>query len=121
MNEEIKRLDEMQQVLDDYINQFKQGYFSPLSQVAKLAEEVGELAREVNHSYGEIQKKASEPTNSVADELGDVLITTIIMANALDIDLTEVFKKNMAKFNQRDNYRFERKDDENNERMENNK
>ncbi|HBC4610996.1 TPA: nucleotide pyrophosphohydrolase [Enterococcus faecium] len=101
----------MQQEVDEYIQQFKVGYFSPLAQMARLTEEVGELAREVNHTYGEKSKKASEPVNSVAEELGDVLFVTMIMANSLNIDLTEVFEKNMEKVNQRDHNRFERKDE----------
>lgn len=101
----------MQQEVDEYIQQFKVGYFSPLAQMARLTEEVGELAREVNHTCGEKSKKASEPVNSVAEELGDVLFVTMIMANSLNIDLTEVFEKNMEKFNQRDHNRFERKDE----------
>ena len=101
----------MQQEVDEYIQQFKVGYLSPLAQMARLTEEVGELAREVNHTYGEKSKKASEPVNSVAEELGDVLFVTMIMANSLNIDLTEVFEKNMEKFNQRDHNRFERKDE----------
>ena len=100
----------MQQEVDEYIQQFKVGYFSPLAQLARLTEEVGELAREVNHTYGEKSKKASEPVNSVAEELGDVLFVTMIMANSLNIDLTDVFEKNMEKFNHRDHNRFERKD-----------
>ena len=100
----------MQQEVDEYIQQFKVGYFSPLAQMARLTEEVGELAREVNHTYGEKSKKASEPVNSVAEELGDVLFVTMIMANSLNIDLTDVFEKNMEKFNHRDYNRFERKD-----------
>ena len=101
----------MQQEVDEYIQQFKVGYFSPLAQMARLTEEVGDLAREVNHTYGDKSKKASEPVNSVAEELGDVLFVTMIMANSLNIDLTEVFEKNMEKFNQRDHNRFERKDE----------
>ncbi|GAA2901653.1 nucleotide pyrophosphohydrolase [Enterococcus pseudoavium] len=108
MNEKTMKI--MQQEVDDYIQQFKAGYFSPLGQMARLTEEVGELAREVNHYYGEKTKKASEKTNTVAEELGDVLFVTIIMANSLGIDLTEVFNQNMEKFNQRDRFRFERKD-----------
>lgn len=100
----------MQQEVDDYIQQFKTGYFSPLGQMARLTEEVGELAREVNHHYGEKTKKDSERSNTVEEELGDVLFVTIIMANSLGIDLTEVFDQNMKKFNRRDRFRFERKD-----------
>lgn len=100
----------MQEEVDAYIQQFKAGYFGPLSQMARLTEEVGELAREVNHYYGEKPKKSTEAVKTVAEELGDVLFVTMIMANSLDIDLTEVFERNMEKFNHRDRYRFERKD-----------
>lgn len=103
-------MDDMQRLVDEYIQQFKTGYFSPLAQLARLTEETGELAREVNHYYGEKKKKATEAENSVAAELGDVLIVILMMANSLEIDLTEQFEKNMAKFNQRDVFRFERKD-----------
>ena len=47
-----RSLKSMQKEVDDYIQQFKVGYFSPLAQMARLTEEVGELAREVNHTYG---------------------------------------------------------------------
>ena len=103
-------LKELQIELDEYINQFEVGYFSPLSQLARLSEELGELAREVNHHYGEKNKKSSEIPKEVSEELGDVLIATIIMANSLDIDLNKVFETNMEKFRKRDKYRFERKD-----------
>ncbi|MBV7390014.1 MULTISPECIES: nucleotide pyrophosphohydrolase [Enterococcus] len=107
---EQKTLAKMQIEVDQYIQQFKTGYFSPLAQMARLTEEVGELAREINHYYGEKPKKDTEAIISVEEELGDVLFVTLIMANSLDIDLTKSFNQNMAKFNQRDAYRFERKD-----------
>ncbi|BBP90293.1 hypothetical protein BsIDN1_39110 [Bacillus safensis] len=50
----------MQQEVDDYIGQFKEGYFSPLAMMARLTEELGELAREVNHYYGEKAEKTTE-------------------------------------------------------------
>ena len=108
MNEKTMKI--MQQEVDDYIQQFKTGYFSPLGQIVRLTEEVGELAREVNHYYGEKPKKETEKPKTVEEELGDVLVVTIIMANSLGIDLTETFNRNMAKFNQRARFRFERKD-----------
>ncbi len=111
---EKRSLASMQEEVDAYIQQFKTGYFSPLAQMARLTEEVGELAREVNHYYGK-KIKSDEVEKTVAEELGDVLFVTMIMANSLDIDLTEVFEENMAKFNQRDAYRFERKDGKVNE------
>ncbi|MUO33014.1 nucleotide pyrophosphohydrolase [Enterococcus gallinarum] len=112
---EKRSLYEMQEEVDAYIQQFKAGYFSPLAQMARLTEEVGELAREVNHHYGEKAKKKTEVEKTVAEELGDVLFVTIIMANSMGIDLTEVFESNMKKFNRRDAYRFERKDGKTNE------
>ncbi|HLR89106.1 MAG TPA: nucleotide pyrophosphohydrolase [Atopostipes sp.] len=103
---------EMQKQVDDYIGQFKVGYFSPLAMMARVTEEVGELAREINHYYGEKQKKSSEDEKEVSEELADVLFIIITMANALDIDLTEAFERTMEKFETRDKYRFERVDEE---------
>lgn len=100
----------MQQEVDNYIQQFKTGYFSPLGQLARLTEEVGELAREVNHHYGEKQKKPSEGTKELNEELGDTLFVIISLANSLDIDLTEAFDLTMKKFTERDANRFERKE-----------
>lgn len=115
MEKDSRSLSELQNELDNYINQFKIGYFSPLSQMIQLSEEVGELAREINHQYGEKRKKESERTGSIREEMGDVLITTMIMANALDINLDEVMEENMKKFRERDFYRFERRDGKTND------
>lgn len=101
---------DMQKQVDEYIGQFKSGYFSPLGQLARLTEEVGELAREVNHQYGEKQKKATEVDKKVEEELGDVLFVLISLANSLDIDLSESFETVMTKFHNRDAYRFKRTD-----------
>lgn len=111
MKEEKKNLNEMQKEVDDYISQFKAGYFSPLAQLARLTEEVGELAREINHYYGEKPKKLSEKPKTVEEEIGDVFVVLLIMANSLDIDLTKVFEDNMEKFYARDSNRFERVDE----------
>ncbi|MDR2465415.1 MAG: nucleotide pyrophosphohydrolase [Streptococcaceae bacterium] len=105
-----KNLSEMQKELDVYISQFKDGYFSPMSQVVRLTEEVGELAREVMNTYGEKKKKESEPEGSIKEELTDVLVVTMLIANQLDIDLTSSFDENLAKFYKRDIYRFPRVD-----------
>lgn len=105
-------MEEMQKVVDDYIGQFKVGYFSPLAMMARMTEEVGELAREINHYYGEKQKKDSEDEKEISEELADVLFIVICMANSLDVDLTEAFQMTMDKFQTRDKYRFERIDNE---------
>lgn len=99
----------MQQEVDAYISQFKVGYFSPLANLARLTEEVGELAREINHYHGEKPKKASENANTIEAELGDNLFVLLCLANSLNIDMTDSFNQTMDKFNQRDKHRFERK------------
>lgn len=97
---------DMQKSVDDWISGFAEGYFSPLAMVARLSEEVGELAREVNHHYGEKPKKATEPAGSVAMELGDVLFVVVSFANALGIDLESAFTAVLEKFQSRDQDRW---------------
>ncbi len=101
---------EMQDRVDQYISQFKEGYFSPLSMLARFTEEIGELAREVNHVYGEKPKKTSEDDNTIEDELGDLLFVTISFANSLNIDISEAFNRAMSKFETRDKDRWTRKE-----------
>lgn len=108
-------MNKMQQTVDQYIGQFKAGYFSPLASMARMTEEVGELAREINHYYGEKQKKETETEKEISEELADVLFIVICMANSLDINLTEAFQQTMDKFETRDKYRFERVDGETSE------
>ena len=103
---------DMQKQVDDFIGQFEVGYFSPLAMMARLTEETGELAREINHYHGEKQKKASEDPKSLQEELGDVLFVVISMANALEIDLDQAFQQVMTKFQDRDKDRFKRKSDQ---------
>lgn len=101
---------EMQKRVDDYISQFKEGYFSPLSLMARLSEEVGELAREVNHYYGEKPKKESEQAKTVEDELGDILFVLSCFANSLDIDLSDAFNTSLTKIETRDKNRWTKKE-----------
>ncbi|WP_281190806.1 nucleotide pyrophosphohydrolase [Staphylococcus schleiferi] len=104
-----KSLSEMQKEVDTYISQFKTGYFSPLANLTRLTEEVGELAREINHFHGEKKKKESEADNTIEAELGDNLFVLLCLANSLNIDMTDSFNQTMQKFNTRDKNRFERK------------
>lgn len=71
-----KTIKDLQKEVDTYISQFKEGYFSPLAMVARLTEELGELAREVNHQYGEKPKKSSETEKAIEEELGDLLLSS---------------------------------------------
>ena len=98
-----------QKGVDDWIKQYKIGYFKPLEIIARLVEEIGELAREINHRYGPKKKKSSEKKNEIGDEIADIFFTLICLANSLNIDLDKSFEKMMRKLNTRDNKRFKRK------------
>jgi NTP pyrophosphatase (non-canonical NTP hydrolase) len=100
-----------QERVDAWISQFEEGYFDPLTNMARLAEEVGELAREVNHRFGQKTKKASEPEGDLAMEMADVLFVLICMANREGIDLQEAFDRMMAKIESRDEKRWTKKRD----------
>lgn len=101
---------EMQVEVDSWISQFEEGYWSPLSMLASLTEEVGELAREINHQYGEKRKKQEEPIGDLALEIGDILFVLLCYANSLNIDLEDAFKRVMAKYRYRDSGRWTRKE-----------
>lgn len=105
-----KTMKEMQQEVDSYISQFKEGYFHPLSMLARMTEEVGELAREVNHRFGEKPKKEEEEENSMEMELGDLLFIVICFANSQGISLEDAFRMVMEKYNTRDADRWTRID-----------
>lgn len=100
----------MQKEVNQYISQFKEGYFSPLAMLARMTEELGELAREINHYYGEKPKKTDEEEKTVEQELGDLLFVLICFANSLEISLEESFDLVMNKFNTRDKDRWTRKE-----------
>ena len=103
-------LRDAQQTVDRWIGQYKEGYFSPLTNVARLTEEVGELAREINHRFGEKTKRTDEAEGSVAVELADVLFVVICLANSQGIDLDEAFAAMMRKVTSRDVDRWTRKE-----------
>ncbi|MBP1949581.1 nucleotide pyrophosphohydrolase [Virgibacillus litoralis] len=102
--------DEIQERVDAYISQFKEGYFSPLSLMARLTEELGEMAREVNHYYGEKPKKSSETQKNIDEELGDIIFVLTCFANSLDIDMSEAFDLSINKIESRDKDRWTHKD-----------
>jgi NTP pyrophosphatase (non-canonical NTP hydrolase) len=101
---------EAQQAVDRWIGQYEEGYFPPLTNLARLAEEVGELAREINHRFGEKTKKPDEVEGSIAIELADILFVVICLANAQGIDLDDAFAQMMRKVVARDAERWTRKD-----------
>ena len=102
-------LTEAQNRVDRWISQFEEGYFDPLTNMARLAEETGELAREVNHRFGRKTKKVDEPEGDMAMEMADILFVIICMANREGIDLDEAFDRMMRKVETRDEKRWTRK------------
>jgi NTP pyrophosphatase (non-canonical NTP hydrolase) len=99
-------LAEAQRAVDAWIGQFEEGYWPPLANLARLVEEVGELARELNHRYGHKPKKPEEPTQDLALELGDILFVLIALANEQKIDLEEAFGRVLEKYRVRDSGRW---------------
>ena len=89
-----------------WISQFEEGYFDPLTNIARLSEEVGELAREVNHRFGRKTKKKDEPEGDMAMEMADIMFVLICMANREGIDLQASFDGMMAKVEGRDANRW---------------
>ncbi|MCM3766582.1 MULTISPECIES: nucleotide pyrophosphohydrolase [Bacillaceae] len=112
MAKDGKTMKQLQSEVDTYIGQFKEGYFSPLAMLARLTEELGELAREINHHYGEKPKKSSETEKAIEEELGDLLFVVICLANSLHIDLEQAHDLVMNKFNTRDKDRWTKIDQE---------
>lgn len=102
-------LADYQQRVDRWISQFEAGYFDPLTNMARLSEEVGELAREVNHRFGQKTKKPEEPDGNLGMEMADILFVLICMANREGIKLDEAFDQMMAKVEKRDATRWARR------------
>jgi NTP pyrophosphatase (non-canonical NTP hydrolase) len=100
----------IQREVDAYISQFREGYFPPLVNLARLTEEVGELARELNHRYGPKTKKPDEAEGDVALELADILFVVVVLANQMEIDLDEALSRTLTKYRVRDADRWERND-----------
>lgn len=103
----MRTLGEVQQQVDHLIREeWHSDYWTPLSSLARLTEEVGELAREINHSYGEKPKKASEGAGSIATEIGDVLFILASLANSTGVDMDAAFEEVMVKYQRRDAQRW---------------
>jgi len=99
-------LNESQTRVDAWISRFEEGYFHPLTNLARLTEEVGELAREINHRFGQKTKKPEELEGDMAMELADILFVVICIANREGIDLQLAFDRMMDKVDRRDTSRW---------------
>ncbi len=95
-------LAEMQQQVHEWITTTGVRYFSELTNLAILTEEVGEVARLMARQYGEQSFKASDEGKELGDELADVLWVLVCLANQTGVNLTEAFHKNMEKKSERD-------------------
>lgn len=102
------KISEAQAAVDAYVGQFREGYWPPLSNLARLVEEVGELARELNHRYGHKPKKPDEPEQDLGLELADILFVIIAIANEQKIDLEKAFAAVLEKYQVRDRDRWTR-------------
>jgi NTP pyrophosphatase (non-canonical NTP hydrolase) len=102
-------LQEAQRRVDAWIGQFEEGYWPPLANLARLTEEVGELARLMNHRFGPKKKKPDEAEQDLALELADILFVLLVIANEQGIDLDEALERTLAKYRARDSDRWVRK------------
>lgn len=98
-------IEEAQKQVDDWIKTVGVRYFSELTNMAVLTEEVGELARIMARTYGDQSFKESDMKSDLADEMADVLWVLICLANQTGVDLTDAFRKNMEKKTNRDGKR----------------
>ena len=95
-------INEAQQQVDGWIRTVGVRYFSELTNMAILTEEVGELARIMARTYGDQSFKKTDLDKNMADEMADVLWVLICLANQTGVNLTEAFHKNMEKKTKRD-------------------
>ena len=91
-----------QQTVDNWIKQYGVRYFSELTNMAMLTEEVGEVARIIARRYGEQSEKESDKLKDLGDEMADVLFVLICLANQTGVNLEEALKKNLDKKTNRD-------------------
>ena len=94
-----------QKAVDKWVQKFGVRYFSELTNLGILMEEVGETARLMTRTYGEQSFKTTENDTDLADELADVLFVVVCIANQTGIDLTEAIEKNLNKKSSRDSKR----------------
>lgn len=95
-------LQEAQQSVDQWINDYGVRYFSELTNLAQLVEEVGELARIMSRQFGDQSCKSNESPGDLADEMADILFVLLCLANQTGVDLTAALQHNLEKKTSRD-------------------
>lgn len=103
-------INDAQQKVDEWIKTVGVRYFSELTNLGILMEEVGELSRLIVRTYGEQSFKESDKNKNIADEMADVLWVVICLANQTGVDLTDALQKNFEKKNIRDADRHQQND-----------
>ena len=98
-------LRDAQKTVDDWMQEIGVRYFSELTNLAVLMEEVGELSRLMSRQFGEQSFKESDKNRELGDEMADILFVLICLANQTGVDLTEAFRKNLEKKTRRDHDR----------------
>jgi NTP pyrophosphatase (non-canonical NTP hydrolase) len=99
-------LRDAQHLVDRWMGERGWKYWEPLSQLARMTEELGELARVVNHLYGEKPKKSEEAVQDLGLELADLLYTMICLANSQSVDLQDGLERVLEKYSRRDVGRY---------------
>jgi NTP pyrophosphatase (non-canonical NTP hydrolase) len=102
-------LKQYQKQIDDWAQTLAKPYWHPLSQFARLSEEIGEIGRLLNHLYGDKPKKETEAKQELPEEIADAMFALICMANSHDIDLDKAVDAVIAKSTGRDANRFAKK------------
>jgi NTP pyrophosphatase (non-canonical NTP hydrolase) len=102
-----KTLEQFQKDIDTWIQSVGRGYWSPHANLARIAEEVGELARLVNHLYGPKPKKPEEAAQELGEELADIVFAVICLANSEGIDLSHSLDQVLEKVWKRDRDRYQ--------------
>ncbi|MEQ1825784.1 MAG: nucleotide pyrophosphohydrolase [Pirellula sp.] len=100
-------LAELQSTVDTWIRTVGVRYFSELTNLAILVEEVGELSRILSRTYGDQSFKKSDLASSLSDEMADVLFVLVCLANQTGVDLTNAIQENLAKKTNRDALRHQ--------------
>jgi NTP pyrophosphatase (non-canonical NTP hydrolase) len=99
-------INEAQRMVEEWITQFEEGYWPPLSMLASLTEEVRELAREINHREKIKKKKESETIKDLGLELADIFFILVCIANYYEVNLEENLLKTIEKYSERDTKRW---------------
>ena len=107
MNQNSITLKQAQEEVDHWIKTIGVRYFSELTNMAMLTEEVGEVARIIARRYGEQSEKESDKNKDLGDEMADVLWVLLCLANQTGVDLTDAFHRNMEKKSIRDKDRHQ--------------